>query len=950
MRTFIVILFVLLSTTLLGQSPSYFVLGDEALEGVDIYDIIQDNNQNFLFATDQGIYKHDGYSYIRIENNEMKSASVFGFCKDGNGTIYCHNLSHQVFVIKNDRMRLFLEVPAEFRSSQYSLALLGNNHLLIQGKGILELSQDGKIVDSYTNFPFGIYRNPIYPKEDGSCISFEEDTQRLLTVRSGLATDKSIMFKNRPGKVSFLERFSWTNHKNSFYAIDRIGGYIYRLNEDQNEMEFLNTLPSALIGQSIRAYSIEDNIWIAGQSLGIYAFDEEFNVRNAGNPLYPGYFISNVFTDHEGNQLLGTFDHGVLVIPNFEMTSYSAAPFNAITSSCQSQDDRIFYGSSNGFLFMKSGNDGIHPIHHPERNKTSETLLYWEQRDALLTDAYQGMKLVNLVNNTTITYTTASLKCGAFIDETTALLGYNNALRKTIISKNNELISSEVLLRERVYSVAFDRNNKLIYAGTAEGLKTIDSNGVISVFSNNGKVVNANYLAYQNGKVIVGSKRQGVLILRSGKVIRQVPVEGQVMKIGITREYYFVQARSGFYIFDKNGNLQQVLNKSAGLRNTKIIDFSNSNETLSLVNSSGVQTIQIKNIFRPTKSLPIQFLRMKVNDKPSTKTRLSYDQRKIEFSFGVSTLRHKENVSYEVKIVGYDDEWRTLEYHENSITYNALPAGEYTFMVRSNNAGKRSELYSYKFSISAPFYLQWWFYAVIVVILFASTVLFYRQRLRIQQRKALQEQELNASKLTAIQSQMNPHFIFNSLNSIQDLVIQGDTENSYNYITKFANLVRKTLNYSDMDFIEFDQEIQLLELYLTLEKLRFKDDFDYTLSYDGVSDVLIPPMLIQPFIENALMHGLLHKEGHRQLNVRFALGEHLICTIEDNGIGRKKAQEIKERQNSSHESFAVKSIKRRLEILKSTFGDSIGITYEDLDNENSQGTRVTIRMPFQRTL
>ena len=196
---------------------------------------------------------------------------------------------------------------------------------------------------------------------------------------------------------------------------------------------------------------------------------------------------------------------------------------------------------------------------------------------------------------------------------------------------------------------------------------------------------------------------------------------------------------------------------------------------------------------------------------------------------------------------------------------------------------------------------------------------------------------------------MNPHFIFNSLNSIQDLVLKGDVENSYSYITTFSDLVRRTLSYSEKDFIEFEQEIKLLELYLLLEKLRFKKNFSFEIHKGNVEDIMIPPMLIQPFIENSLAHGLLHKEGEKKLSVSFELNDMLICKIEDNGIGREKSKVIKQRQNKAHESFSGKAIGKRLEILSDVFEGDFGYAYEDLYDKNEAiGTRVILTIPIKR--
>jgi LytS/YehU family sensor histidine kinase len=138
-------------------------------------------------------------------------------------------------------------------------------------------------------------------------------------------------------------------------------------------------------------------------------------------------------------------------------------------------------------------------------------------------------------------------------------------------------------------------------------------------------------------------------------------------------------------------------------------------------------------------------------------------------------------------------------------------------------------------------------------------------------------------------------------------------------------------------------------LYLSLEKLRFKKDFEYTIQTDTVDDILIPPLLIQPFIENALVHGLLHRAGKKKIDIRFELNENLHCIIEDNGIGREKAKAIRHRQHKDHESFSGKAIKKRLEILSDLYSGSFGYVYDDLtENNEPTGTKVTLTIPVKR--
>ena len=213
------------------------------------------------------------------------------------------------------------------------------------------------------------------------------------------------------------------------------------------------------------------------------------------------------------------------------------------------------------------------------------------------------------------------------------------------------------------------------------------------------------------------------------------------------------------------------------------------------------------------------------------------------------------------------------------------------------------------------------------------------------QRRLQIEQEQRKAELKALKSQMNPHFIFNSINSIQDLVLQQDVDTSYDYIVHFSNLVRGMLSHSDNEFISLEKEIDFLNTYLKLEKLRFGDELNYEIKLTNLNEyeIDIPSLIVQPFVENALLHGLLHKKGIKNLDIEFKMLEGLICTISDNGIGREESKKIKERQNQNHESFAMEAIRKRLEILKIEYGNDIGFSIKDLE----EGTQIEIILPYK---
>ncbi len=211
--------------------------------------------------------------------------------------------------------------------------------------------------------------------------------------------------------------------------------------------------------------------------------------------------------------------------------------------------------------------------------------------------------------------------------------------------------------------------------------------------------------------------------------------------------------------------------------------------------------------------------------------------------------------------------------------------------------------------------------------------------------------ELAASNLKAIKSQMNPHFIFNSINSIQDTILQQDTLQSYDHLVIFSQLVRTVLDHSEREFIPIAEEIQFLKTYLDLEKLRFKDDFSFNLENQVTSGgVLIPSLIIQPFIENAIKHGLMHKSGLKHLQITLTdLNDTTIkCALEDNGIGLTKSKEINQKR-TNHRSFSTQAIQQRLDLLSDQTQSKAAFTMRAITNETGDeiGTRVDLILPIK---
>jgi len=227
------------------------------------------------------------------------------------------------------------------------------------------------------------------------------------------------------------------------------------------------------------------------------------------------------------------------------------------------------------------------------------------------------------------------------------------------------------------------------------------------------------------------------------------------------------------------------------------------------------------------------------------------------------------------------------------------------------------------------------------------------QELKASQKQLALEKQYRDSELKALKAQMNPHFIFNVLNSIQEFIVLNEKEKASEYLATFAELIRNYLNFSNEEFITLHEEIDTITNYLELEHLRFGDDLKYTIHIENnldVNTISLPAMLIQPYVENALKHGLFNKTGDKHISISFGQTNDntLFCVIEDNGIGRVAAAEHKASKSNEHKSFASMATKERLQLLNQRYRSNIGVTIIDIEAENQTGTRVELTIPIKK--
>jgi tetratricopeptide (TPR) repeat protein len=248
--------------------------------------------------------------------------------------------------------------------------------------------------------------------------------------------------------------------------------------------------------------------------------------------------------------------------------------------------------------------------------------------------------------------------------------------------------------------------------------------------------------------------------------------------------------------------------------------------------------------------------------------------------------------------------------------------------------------------------LNYAFAGFIILTFTIGFLLFRGSKLKAKRRISEMNQRISEITQANLRQQMNPHFIFNTLNSIQYYMYQHDKLATNNYLTKFSNLMRKVLENSQHTSVTLQDELNALRLYLELECIRFKDKFDFEINVDEEIDPIIykvPTMLIQPYVENSICHGLMPREGKGTVRIDIKLNHsHLLCIIEDNGIGREAAHERKVKKENNHNSLGTQITASRLDLVNALYGTSMKTTYTDLKNENGDptGTRVEINIPL----
>jgi len=394
-----------------------------------------------------------------------------------------------------------------------------------------------------------------------------------------------------------------------------------------------------------------------------------------------------------------------------------------------------------------------------------------------------------------------------------------------------------------------------------------------------------------------------------------------------------------------------------GLPSNEITDIVSAGDNIWVATSRGTVKLPEKKLLHQPLPAP-RMEEVRINGRPvhpDSIPKLAHDKNNLQITFLTIDFAQKGRILYRYRL-SPESGWSTT--YDRIVNFPAMAAGTYQFEVQAQNSDRLWGEAAFLTITIRPFIGQtWWFRTLIVLTALAGVLILYRSRIKKlkriaheeQQRVELEREKKELEQLT-LQAQINPHFLANSLNAIQGLIVRGEKLEAMRYLSDFHQLLRKTLDVSHKPFVTLAEDVTLLTQYLDLEKMRFESRFQYSIEIDDRVDLYkteVPPMLIQPFVENAVLHAFPPGEISRPLiKIEYRLTDcHLEITVTDNGIGISESRRRKNHHSQSHQAYGLAIPEKRLALLDNgTAHHALSVSDWKTDKETIGGTQVRIRL------
>lgn len=952
---------VIAACPLYAQHPFFYTINDDnGLPSNEVYSLQQDSFGYMWIGCDAGLYRYDGFEFKSYKNKQQNGTAISGLHYSQNNTLYCQNFYGQIYQINNDTLRILAdlkdkilahpEFTTDGRNNTFvgipeGMMLLSNTNKPTLLKTIpnvieLEVTKDGYlyIIDNRNNLYYASTTNTNNIK-----------IVPVLHNETHLKRHHIISCKN-DNILILLGR----NTQNDSITICYIAkGVIKRIKEISGDK----------LKQKINKIKVINNeIWLATIG-GAYQLDENLNILNH---YFPKDKISDIYLDKEGTYWFSTLQNGILVVPHLELklinSTIAVLTDQNITAVNKTNDGNVLFGNYSGNIFHLNKYTKYLTLLPETPNGTYKnvtTILPINEHTIIA--GRGGISIINTKNKTDKYHTTIYTRDMVIVGDSIVVatnLGINVVDKVSSLITNN-IFSLHKLLGTSGRKVCFDKANNTLWVTTNTGLAYQNDTGFV-LYLHHGNPIFCNALYADENGLWVGTVSDGVYNINHGKVTQHLNTDNGLIGSNIKcltshNGVLYAATDKCVNIMYPNGKFNYI-KQANGINAKEINAIGIINDIIYLATIRGLFYMPVNLSFTNIVQPNIKISSFSANDKQyptDKKISLPFDNNDILITFSGIALRSRTAMRYYYRIMGDVEKWQELPGNINYVRLNNLAPGTYEFQLRAANedgilSNKSATLI---IDVATPLWQKWWFILLLIILVSTSVGVIFIVRIRNIKRKAEIHNKITESQLTALKAQMNPHFMYNTLNSIQDLVLQKDIKNTNYYLSRYSTLMRKILEISEQNQVEMNEEIEILKLYLELEQLRFGEDFMYTISCDSEinqNTIYIPSMIIQPFVENAIKHGLLHKKGIKELTIRFEKKENdIICTITDNGIGRQKAAEIKSRSPISHKSFATNATQKRMDLININRKNKITLNFTDLYSNNvASGTEVKIIIPY----
>lgn len=973
----------LLSTGLIAQqiSSKHYTVNDQLPSNI-CYRILQDEKGFVLVATEKGIAVFDGYVFKPLyTKNKLSSLDIWGIFKDVDSRLWLKTKENKYEFIYKDSVYDLNKLTPECNTFK---AIVDYNTYPIVYKpektdtSIYLLSAEQKLHRKIVSGEFkqlllSCESNLLYINMTSNEILLVLDMGEI--IRYNLETQR-LEKKNFSHRLSTVLNSSHYNNLTTSTYYFSCGDSIYCLRNDQ--VEYLTTFSANKLPLSISFKGITSDGFFYSDENQLKFLDKSFKKATRGLPKINSY-VSQVFEDNEGNLWYNTVGDGVYFVNRKAqgstiLTTENGLLSNHVLSIQANKKGELFIGnySQNAIQYLSNG--VLHSI--PINQSDARQLLLFDNGNTMVNNNFiskQAFKIdisgLNSASPVTIEkrneYLIHKIPIGVKsfykLDEQHFLIGTSSELLKGEILKNTLRISKLGSVNQVVYSIC--AYNQSILLGTPTGLFEYKDNE-ITYLGARYPSLNSYIRNIRNDKLgylwIASDKNNLECYDASFNRILDVPE----IKPGVVTSISADSMDNSIYASTSNGLYQISIIQEKPIRykvkHYSMADGLTSNEvnasmqdarSVYVATSSGLCILpksNSTNTFIPK----IYCTKLFINNKERERLEfysLPYTENNVRIELTALSYQSLGQLNYYYRLKELSNDWVPTQ--QRIIEFSSLKPGIYTFEAKAIDVNdvETSNQVHIQFEIVPPFWKTWWFNLLLVVTLLAlsSTLLYFRfRKIKLKElEEATNKKERAELTLNALQSQLNSHFVYNSLNAIQNFIFNHDEVTASEYMNKFAKLIRLFLESSRNKLADIGNEIELITLYTSLEKLRFEDKFDVLINTDNMQhlNVIFPTNIIQPLVENAILHGLLTKETKGLLKIDFIENEsEIVCIIDDNGIGREESARLN--KDRKRKAFGMQLIQDKLVNIGSLFENQLQIEIIDkkIPTHSTNGTIVKI--------